>query len=208
LNILRSMIIAVFFISVIGCQQTNDAREGNNNAAQGEVNVQQTAEDNKQDLSRNQIAKRLVGLATSVPQVKDATAVVAGDYAVVGIDVDKDLDRSHVGTIKYSVAEALKDDPYGANAVIAADVDTVERLRQMGREIQAGKPVQGVLEELAKIVGRLIPQMPDEIANPDEQAPEQNKQQLPDEEERNLNQQQKKQGQESKQKKQTREGNQ
>lgn len=58
-----------------------------------------------------EISKRLVSLATSIPNVNDATAVVLGRYAIVGIDVNSKLDRSQVGSIKYSVAESLKKDP-------------------------------------------------------------------------------------------------
>ena len=42
-------------------------------------------------------SKHLANLAASVPDVKKATALALGDYAVVAIDVDKDLDRSKVG---------------------------------------------------------------------------------------------------------------
>ena len=71
-----------------------------------------------------EISKRLVELATSIPNVNDATAVVIGRYAIVGIDVNSKLERSQVGSIKYSVAESLKKDPYGANAIVVADADT------------------------------------------------------------------------------------
>ena len=40
--------------------------------------------------------------------VNDATAVVVGKYAIVGIDVKAKLDRTRVESIKYSVAESLK----------------------------------------------------------------------------------------------------
>ncbi len=46
-----------------------------------------------------QISKRLVTLATSIPNVNDATAVVIGKYAIVGIDVDSKLERSQVGRL-------------------------------------------------------------------------------------------------------------
>lgn len=54
-------------------------------------------------------------------------------------------------TIKYSVAQALKNDRYGANAVVIADPDTVSRLREMSREISEAHPVTGILDELAAI---------------------------------------------------------
>ncbi|MCD8502633.1 MAG: YhcN/YlaJ family sporulation lipoprotein [Bacillaceae bacterium] len=95
-----------------------------------------------------------------MPEVHDATAIVVGELAIVGIDVNEKLDRSDVGTIKYTVAEALKSDPYGANAFVAADVDTVTRLQEMRAKIDAGYPVAGVMNELAGIVGRLMPVTP------------------------------------------------
>ncbi|WP_431799545.1 YhcN/YlaJ family sporulation lipoprotein [Halobacillus andaensis] len=87
-----------------------------------------------EDKTTQETARHLARLAVEVPDVKDATALVAGNYAVVGIDVDKDLDRSRVGVIKYSVAEALEDDPDGKNAVIVADADGVERIRDLGEK--------------------------------------------------------------------------
>ncbi|MCC9090031.1 MULTISPECIES: YhcN/YlaJ family sporulation lipoprotein [Bacillus] len=106
------------------------------------------------------VAQHLVNVTEHVADVNDATAIVIGRYAVVGIDVKDDLDRSKVETIKYSVAKALKNDPEGANAVVVADPDTVSRLKEMGKEIQAGRPVSGIMDELAAIVGRVMPEMP------------------------------------------------
>ncbi|GAA3326486.1 hypothetical protein GCM10020331_062600 [Ectobacillus funiculus] len=107
------------------------------------------------------MAKHLSSLAASIPSVKDATAVVIGPYAVVGIDVDANLDRSRVETIKYSVAESLQHDPNGAKAVVVADPDLYERLQEMRRQLQSGRPA-GVMEELAAIVGRVMPQVPND----------------------------------------------
>ncbi|MFD0131027.1 YhcN/YlaJ family sporulation lipoprotein, partial [Bacillus subtilis] len=131
------------------------------------------------NVTRTDMAKHLVSVAEKNPDVKDATAVVLGGYAVVGIDVDDTLDRSKVETIKYSVAQALKNDRYGANAVVIADPDTVGRLREMSREISEGHPVTGILDELAAIVGRVLPEVPnDVIDNEDEPQTKQQNDQL------------------------------
>ncbi len=67
-----------------------------------------------QDATRQQTAPdqtscdHLERLATGIPQVKGANCVRVGNYAVVGIDVIPELDRSKVGTVKYAVAQALK----------------------------------------------------------------------------------------------------
>jgi YhcN/YlaJ family sporulation lipoprotein len=122
---------------------------------------------NRKNRDAQKVAQRLVSLATKVDNVNDATAIVAGRWAIVGIDVDAKLDRSRVGSIKYSVAEALKADPKGAYAVVTSDIDTNYRLRQMAQEIREGKPIAGVMDELAAIVGRLMPQIPRQVQDPD-----------------------------------------
>ncbi|MFS0654249.1 YhcN/YlaJ family sporulation lipoprotein [Bacillus sp. 179-C3.3 HS] len=132
------------------------------------------------------VAQHLVNVTEHVADVNDATAIVIGPYAVVGIDVKDDLDRSKVETIKYSVAKALKNDPQGANAVVVADPDTVSRLKQMGKEIQAGRPISGIMDELAAIVGRVMPEMPhneinheqDPTNTPDDQLQQHDQKQL------------------------------
>ncbi len=137
----------------------------------------------------------MVNLATSIPNVNDATAVVLGRYAIVGIDVNKNLDRSEVGSIKYSVAESLKNDPHGARAVVIADPDTNARLKEIYADIQNGKPVQGVMNELADISGRLMPEVPADIVEPSpaNQNTEKPKQKLNKQEQQNLEKQQQEQ---------------
>ncbi|MBG9945576.1 hypothetical protein ABD77_23325 [Brevibacillus formosus] len=134
--------------------------------------VQQTAPEPAYNQSSQATADRLAQLATRVKRVHSATAVVLGKYAVVGITVDPDLDRPEVGVIKYTVAEALKEDPQGANAVVTADPAIVQRLQEMRDDIRRGHPVAGVTEELADIVGRIIPQLPRSV-QPREETPSQ-----------------------------------
>lgn len=109
-------------------------------------------------------ADHLRALAERVPGVNSANCVVMGDTAVVGLNVDGNLDRAEVGTIKYTVAEALKADPAGANALVTADMDVSNRIADLGRHLQEGHPISGLASELADIVGRIIPQMPRDVA--------------------------------------------
>ncbi|MFD1735667.1 YhcN/YlaJ family sporulation lipoprotein [Bacillus salitolerans] len=156
----RSWLLFVILCFVVGCNN-NEAtnNEGNDNLVQ----VKNQAPTTTEQRSAREVAEHLVDLATSVENVNDATALVVGKVAVVGIDVNSEIDRSRVGTIKYTVAESLKHDPLGANAIVIADPDANVRLREMGREIQQGRPIAGIMDELSAIVGRLMPELPADI---------------------------------------------
>jgi YhcN/YlaJ family sporulation lipoprotein len=184
----RVLSIVLLSVLLTGCSVNKDETQ-NENADNPYIHVKQSNIEEKKKMSADKVAEHLVEIASSIPNVNDATAVVAGQYAVVGIDVNSKLDRSRVGSIKYSVAESLKKDPYGANAVVIADPDTYERLKKMGVEIKQGRPIGGVLEELAGIIGRLMPQIPADIKEPVEPT-EQNDQELPEGKEQKLDKEQ------------------
>lgn len=97
-------------------------------------------------------------IATQMPQVESATSIVLGRYTLVGINLDPTLDRGRAGTIKYSVAQALHEDPQGANALVTADPDLVQRIRELADHINKGRPISGLADELADIAGRISPQ--------------------------------------------------
>jgi YhcN/YlaJ family sporulation lipoprotein len=156
----------------------NQAAPQPNQQVQDTQRVQQTAPSPNYNQSSQATADRLVQIATRVRNVKGATAVVIGKFAVVGIDVDAHLDRPEVGVIKYSVAEALREDPQGATAMVSADPDIVQRLREMTADIQRGRPVAGFAEELADIVGRIIPQIPYDVQRREETPSQENEQRI------------------------------
>lgn len=144
------------------------------------IRVQQTQPRQMNTANSGDVALHLEELAQSVPGVEKAHAVVLGNNAVVGIDVDAKLDRSRVGTIKYSVAEAFHKDPYGINALVTADMDLTQRINELGADMKEGKPVSGMMEELADIMGRIIPQVPrDVMPRDDEYTQQQTRQQAP-----------------------------
>lgn len=140
--------------------------------------VKQTAPAPKFNQSPQAKATRLVQLASSVKNVNDATAVVIGRWAIVGIDVNANLDRPEVGVIKYTVAEALKEDPQGATALVTADPDLFQRLREMASDIRKGRPVTGFMEELADIAGRIMPQAPNEVKQQEDTPNQENEQRI------------------------------
>ncbi|MBD8007037.1 YhcN/YlaJ family sporulation lipoprotein [Bacillus sp. Sa1BUA2] len=190
---LKKTAFIFIILTLSACGQTNEAQRDNGNPS-----LQNTRSDlNQQDQTRNSEEERanyLAALASDIPNVKDATAVVAGDYAVIGIDVDKDLDRSKVGSIKYSVAESIKHDPLGAGAVVVADPDINARLKEIKDDMSKGRPLQGIINELADITGRLMPELPpqEDDKNPQE-APQKQDDEMDNHDKRQIEKEQKKQ---------------
>ncbi len=157
------MLLLIFLIT--GCGANRDEANETNHQQQA-LNVRNSTIQNVDRKSGQEISQHLVDLAASIPNVNDAAAVVLGNYAIVGIDVNEDLERSEVGSIKYSVAESLKNDPHGARAVVVADPDMTARIREIGNDIRDGKPIQGIFNELADISGRLMPEIPADMVDP------------------------------------------
>lgn len=176
--------VMICFIILAGCEQNDETslpdKESNNQYEQ----VKDSDREKQSNPSNKEIANHLADIAGTVPNVNNANAVVAGPYAVVGIDVDKDLDRSRVSTIKYSVTEGLHHDPYGKTAVVVTDGDITERLKDMNDKIGQGHPVQGMVDELSAIVGRYMPDTPPNDKQPKES--DQNKEMMPEKNEEEL----------------------
>ena len=162
-NVKVYLVLIISLFLLFGCNNRDDDVAQNQNNI---VNVKNSTIQNVDKQTGQQISKHLADLATSIPKVNDATAVVLGRFALVGIDVNQDLDRSEVGSIKYSVAESLKNDPHGARAIIIADPDINARLKEIGEDIQRGEPIEGIMNELADIAGRVIPEVPADIKDP------------------------------------------
>lgn len=181
----RFILISLPIFLLFACQQENNENTlPNQETTDRYVEIKNSSQDTQENLTNSQIASHLVDVADSVPDVNNSVAIVLGPYAVVGLDVDGDLDRSRVGTVKYSVLEALQKDPYGKTAVVVADGDVADRIREMNRKVQEGYPIQGIVEELAAIVGRYMPNFPVPENMPKD--PDQNKELLPEEEKDNL----------------------
>lgn len=150
-------LITVALIICVGC---NQQKQESSRQTDQPIGIEQTSNRDEHTLTNEQIASHLATIAVKVPNVNDAAAIVAGPYAVVAIDIDEMTERERVGTIKFSVGEALQHDPYGRTAVIIADADMITRIREMGNNLREGHPVQGVVDELADIVSRYMPIFP------------------------------------------------
>ncbi|WCF11124.1 YhcN/YlaJ family sporulation lipoprotein [Paenibacillus thiaminolyticus] len=167
---MHRLLVAIVIVGMLaGCGNANRQATPRSSAG-GQAQPIQDGKHNIQDAGA--VSQHLADLAGKVHGVKAANCVVFGNTAIVGIDVDGATERSRVGTIKYSVAEALSKDKYGANALVTADMDINARLREMAADIRQGRPISGFANELADIVGRIVPQVPSHVKQIRENAPE------------------------------------
>lgn len=152
-----------------GCNQvTKQASPSQRNENQNAPRVQNVQEQqnvtNDNQAKNDQMSKQrhLEDLAKRIPGVNNAHCIVMGNTALVGIDVDAKLERARVGTVKYTVAEAIRKDPDGAGTIVTADVDLAQRIAEIGTKIREGHPISGFTTELADIIGRIVPQLPED----------------------------------------------
>ncbi|MNP87044.1 Sporulation lipoprotein [compost metagenome] len=48
-------------------------------------------------------------------------------------------------------------------SLVTADMDLSSRINDIGEHIRKGRPLSGFASELADIVGRIIPQLPEDV---------------------------------------------
>lgn len=186
----KSFMIFTLLFLLTACNQTDQPKENIATPIPQEINTKNNQMEDR-SIQDEEKAKYLSNLATSIPNVQNATSVVLGDYTIIGIDVDENLDRSKVGSIKYSVAESIRKDPLGSGAIVIADPDLNARLVEIRDDMRAGKPIQGIMNELADITGRLMPETPQpHIDENPEEAPEEQKDEMNKHDEKQLDEQQ------------------
>jgi YhcN/YlaJ family sporulation lipoprotein len=157
---LLMIILGLFVLSGCGRTTDNGSNSRQKQAPNANIRTQQTQQRNNPVLPPEQLTTHLEQLAMSVPEVQHAHCVILGKTAVVGIDVIGDSPRSSVDTIKYAVAQALRNDPYGVNAIVTADIDLDNRLKSIRQQVMNGRPISGFADEMGKIIGRIVPQLP------------------------------------------------
>lgn len=143
--------------------RTDDWNENDGNVGQVEPYAQPGVQPEPSDdasVFDEETAERLEKLAESIQGVREATCVVLGKVAIIGIDVEGTLDRGSVGSVKYAVAEALAKDPAGVKTAVTADLDIRNRIDGIRDRVGEGHPIRGLTEQFAELIGRVMPQFP------------------------------------------------
>ncbi|TCP59510.1 YhcN/YlaJ family sporulation lipoprotein [Tumebacillus sp. BK434] len=179
----RSLLAILTAVALVGCgnqgaapkQQAGDHVNIKTTPAEQNPNRQQVSEIHKPNYkvrapqidvannappkSTDQQADDIANMLTRLPGVERAAVVITGKTALVGLDLNANITGSQIDSIKFSAKEAVERSGKGYNALVSADLDTVTRSRALIRDIRNGKPIEGISNEIADIVSRLIPEM-------------------------------------------------
>jgi YhcN/YlaJ family sporulation lipoprotein len=113
------------------------------------------------------VADRLARVCEGVPGVDNATCVVSGDTAYVGVDTDGDLtgrniaygNANDLSAVKRQCAQKIRAaNPQIRTVYVSTDANFFERLRRVGDGIRNGNPVDGFRNELNELIRGLTPE--------------------------------------------------
>lgn len=108
--------------------------------------------------SERSMADRLAREAVKVSGVKDATVVISGRTAYIGLTLNPGVAKARTTAIKRDVANRAKAvEPSLIKVNVTSDPDLVARLKRIADGIKKGKPVSSFASELAEIERRIIP---------------------------------------------------
>ncbi|MGB9791273.1 MAG: YhcN/YlaJ family sporulation lipoprotein [Thermacetogeniaceae bacterium] len=108
--------------------------------------------------SERAIAERIAREAVKVSGVREATVVISGRTAYIGLNLNPNVEKNRTATIKKTVADKAKAaEPSLVRVNVTSDPDLVARLKRIADGIKKGKPVSSFASELAEIERRITP---------------------------------------------------
>lgn len=104
------------------------------------------------------MADRVAREAVRVSGVKEATVVISGRTAYIGLTLNPNVKKTRTITIKKVVADRVRTaEPSLTRVNVTSDPDLVARLKRISDGIKKGKPVSSFASELAEIDRRITP---------------------------------------------------
>lgn len=103
-------------------------------------------------------ARNLADRISTMNEVSSATVVISGNRAWVGVDLTANAGNALTTEVKDNITKTVKTKvPRITTVYVTADADTVTRLRNVARDVLAGKPISGFADELSNITNRIMP---------------------------------------------------
>lgn len=100
-------------------------------------------------------------IAEKISKMKDvnaATVVISENQAWVGVDLAAGLENKMTDEMKKKITTLVKKEDDSIDTVyVTADADTVQRLRNIAKDVAGGKPISGFVNELKEMGRRITP---------------------------------------------------
>lgn len=124
------------------------------NTSEGPGNRVPNAEPQEDSRRADKLADRIEDL----DNIEDATVIISGSTAYVGVDMDENLQGRMTDALKERVIDRAKKTDMMLNRVyVSADSDTVTRLKNYAKDIEDGKPISGIIQQIDEIFRRPAP---------------------------------------------------
>lgn len=112
------------------------------------------------DNAMTERSKTLAKKLNELNEVNNANVLITANTALIGIDIPKDASNESVTNIKNTVENKVKEvDREIDRVVVTADADLVTRMKNVGKDIESGKPISGFTNEIEEIIKRITPNM-------------------------------------------------
>ncbi|SHH70600.1 sporulation lipoprotein, YhcN/YlaJ family [Caloranaerobacter azorensis DSM 13643] len=114
----------------------------------------------KTDKTLSARAEKIADSIVDLPGVNDATVVITGNTALVGVDIEKELEGKVVTDLKKQIVTRVKQtDKDIKNVTVTADPDLFERIDDIAQEINRGRGMSEFADEVKEIIRRITPSM-------------------------------------------------
>lgn len=134
---------------------TNDIGRYNNNNNNMNNNMNN---DMNMDNNMSARAENIADSVVDIAGVDDATVVITGDTALVGVDIAGKDNGEVTDNLKRSIINVVKKvDNRIDNVVVTASPDFFDRIDNIARDINRGKPLSGFVDEVNEIIRRVAP---------------------------------------------------
>lgn len=103
-------------------------------------------------------AKNIAEVIKALPKVEKVTVIVTGNTAVVGAELASNVKHKEVDEIKKLIEEkTYSADASLKNVSVTVSPEIVKRINYIAQDLNKGKPIEGLAEELGSIIRRITP---------------------------------------------------
>lgn len=158
-----TLIFSVFLVGCRGAEKPNLPRtkQEDRNIIDNEIERKDLdIVEEKSDKALSTRAEKIADSIVDLPGVDDATVVITGNTALVGVDIEDELEGKVVTDLKKQIVTRVKQiDKNIENVTVTADPDLFERIDDIAQEINRGRGMNEFTDEVKEIIRRITPSM-------------------------------------------------